>query len=125
MAKDKRRREDVSLPWGRDPLKDLLGGGPRRNPKNFDPRKDRDKPRKRRRRYYSPLKERPRCPACGEHKWIIVLDDYRYRDPFLVCGECPETFRMDMTPLDFQYAWRDDIPMPQEVRLKFTRRKSR
>jgi hypothetical protein len=41
---------------------------------------------------------------------------------FLACGQCHETFRMDMTPLDFQYAWRDGIPMPKEVKLKYHRR---
>lgn len=25
-----------------------------------------------------------------------------------------------MTPLDFQYAWRDEIPMPQEIKFKYS-----
>lgn len=124
MAKDK-QREDLSLPWGRDPLKGLLDVSQHTKPLHFDAKKFSARAQQarqpKRKRYYSPLRARPWCKCCGVHHWIVILDDARYRDPFLMCCECKETYRMDMSVLDLRYAWRDGIRMPAEVQLKHTK----
>lgn len=76
--------------------------------------------KRRRKRHFSPKKDRPPCPACGVKHWLIVDDHATYRDPFLECGSCHESFRTDLSPLDFRYAWRDGIEMPKEVKQKHT-----
>ena len=123
MATFRRRQVwNEKLPWGRYPLKGLLGDADSSiTPTNFDSRGEGPHLVPRRKRYHSPLKERPWCPACGVHAWVVVIGDDQYRDPFLTCSGCKETYRMDMTPLDRTYAYRDDILMPDEVRLKYVR----
>lgn len=56
-----------------------------------------------------------RCPDCG-HKVIWMVEGHpNYRDPFLECAACKSTYRLDKTPLDLTFAWRDGIKMPFEV----------
>jgi transcription elongation factor Elf1 len=114
----RKKPDEIKLPWGRNPLEGLLiSFGTIRS---YDSKHPEKTPKKKRKRYYSPQKDRPACPKCSAHRWVIVSDDERYRDPFLICNSCLETFRTDMTPLDFQYAWRDEIPMPQEIKFKYS-----
>jgi len=56
------------------------------------------------------------CKKCNENVWLFITDSDRYRDRFRQCATCGKTYRMDMSPLDLNYAWRDGIPMPLEVR---------
>ena len=62
-------------------------------------------------------KDRGPCPVCSQRDWLIISDHELYRDRFLECGVCGSNFRMDLTPLDFRYAWRDGIPMPKGLTL--------
>lgn len=75
--------------------------------------------KRKRKRSFSPKKDRPACAACGIKHWLIITDHEAYRDPFLECGGCKQTFRMDLSPFDIAYAWRDGIQMPQEVQFRY------
>lgn len=122
MDKPKRKKpDDIKLPWGRNPLEGLLAPyGTLRSYNNAKKDQVEEPVKKKKKRYYSPKKDRPSCAKCGDHRWSVVSDSEFYRDLFLVCSGCSETFRTDLTPLDFQYAWRDGIPMPHEVKFKFS-----
>lgn len=104
---------EISTRFGLLPYVDLLKElqGPERAPRRrmLPPAPDRRPPQLRLRKRLS----KP-CP-CGHHQWTIVRNHDRYRDPFLQCQGCESSFRMNRTPLDIQFAWRDGIPMPDEV----------
>jgi transcription elongation factor Elf1 len=112
-------------PWG-TPLEDLIELDSVERPKPqlrfvTSPTETPGPVKTKRKRSYSPLKSRPACPSCSAWHWIVVTDHEKYRDPFLECGGCRETFRSDLSPLDLQYAWRDGIEMPEEIKQKHER----